>query len=88
MKIFHENSVCSDLVDVPRIFNEEIWTSCLAGVLCNQSLIPKQPRVTTVNVVWLKWPISFYSGKDLCTEGEFLIVAVLHKGCVAHSHCP
>ena len=27
-----------------------------------------KPRVTTV---WLKWPISFYSGKDLCTEGEF-----------------
>ena len=41
-------------VDVPRIISEEIWTSCLAGVLCNQSLIP----------------ISFYSGKDLCTEGK------------------
>jgi len=29
------------------------------------------PRVTTV---WLKWPISFYSGKDLCTEGEFQLL--------------
>ena len=26
-----------------------------------------KPGVTTV---WLKWPIRFYSGKDLCTEGE------------------
>jgi len=34
---FHEDA---DLVDVPRIVSEEIWTSCLAGVLCNQSLIP------------------------------------------------
>jgi len=34
---FHEDA---DLVDVPRIVSVEIWTSCLAGVLCNQSLIP------------------------------------------------
>jgi len=33
--------VASDLVDVPRIVSKEIGTSCLAGVLCNQSLIPK-----------------------------------------------
>jgi len=39
---FHDESVVvSDLVDVPRIVSEEIWTSCLAGVLCNQSLILK-----------------------------------------------
>jgi len=24
--------------------------------------------------VWLKWPISFYSGKDLCTEAEFQLL--------------
>jgi len=66
---FHDNSVCSDLVGVPRIVSEEVWTSCLAGVLCNQSL--DKPRVTTV---WLKWPIRFYSGKDLCTEGEFQLL--------------
>ena len=28
-------------------------------------------RVTTV---WLKWPISFYSGKDLCTEGKLQLL--------------
>jgi len=41
-----------------------------------------KPRVSTV---WIKWPISFYSGKDLCTAwGRNSIVAVLHKGCIAH----
>jgi len=59
---------CSDLVDVPRIVSEEIWTSCLAGVLC---WYQSKPRVITV---WLKWPISFYSGKDLCTEGKFQLL--------------
>jgi len=39
---FHDDAVVyNDLVDVPRIVSEEIWTSYLAGVLCNQSLIPK-----------------------------------------------
>ena len=49
---------CSGIVDVSRIVSEVIWASCLAGVLCNQSKC--KLRVTTV------WPISFYSGKDLC----------------------
>jgi len=30
-----------------------------------------KPRVTTV---WLKWPIRFYSGKDLCTEGKLQLL--------------
>jgi len=64
---------CSDLVSVPRVVSEEIWTSCLAGVLCNQSLIPK------VTTVWLKWPISFYSGKDLCIEGEVQLLLQLYS---------
>jgi len=38
--------------------------ACMACVLCNQSLIPR------VSTVWLKWPISFYSGKDLCIESK------------------
>ena len=24
--------------------------------------------------MYLKWPISFYGGKDLCTEGEFQLL--------------
>jgi len=27
-----------------------------------------------MTTVWLKWPISFYSGKDLCTEGRFQLL--------------
>ena len=57
-------------MDVPRIVSEEsvpaAWQVSYAISLWYQ-----KPRLTTV---WLKWPISFYSGKDLCTEGEFQLL--------------
>jgi len=34
-------------------------------------LYQSKRRITTV---WLKWPIIFYSGKELCTEGEFQLL--------------
>ena len=67
----HEN-LCDDTVVVTlwmfpglsvRKSGPAAWQVSYAISLWYQS----KPRVTTV---WLKWTISFYSGKDLCTEGE------------------
>jgi len=65
----------SDLVDVPMGCQ---WGNLdqLPGRLLMQLVwYQSKPRVITV---WLKWAISFYSGKDLS------IVAVHHKGCIGH----
>ena len=60
---------CSDLVDVPRIVSEEIWTMQLPGRCLMQS-------VSDTNQ-FLQWQGSLY-------WGQISIVAVLHKGCIAH----
>jgi len=38
---FHEDSVVVTLWMSPGLSVRKIWTSCLVGVLSNQSLIPK-----------------------------------------------
>jgi len=60
---FHDNSVCRDLAGVPRIVSEEIWTSCLAGVLAMQSASDTKVNHSVVKVAnhaVLQWQESFY----------------------------